>query len=111
MISIFTVTGDDRCILYCRVYQSNLYYPLKEKVIDGTPCAPESFDICVNGQCKPAGCDHILSSDVRLGEVFELFVIFIKTPFLSSAQALSFFSFFLLQINAGNAGETMILVA
>ena len=63
------MTGDDRCILYCRVFQSNLYYPLKEKVIDGTPCAPESFDICVNGQCKSAGCDHILSSDVRLGKL------------------------------------------
>ncbi|KAK6639908.1 hypothetical protein RUM43_008184 [Polyplax serrata] len=64
----YGLSGDDRCILYCRVFQSNLYYPLKEKVIDGTPCAPESFDICVNGQCKPAGCDHILSSDVRLDQ-------------------------------------------
>lgn len=70
LLPLFTVSGDDRCVLYCRVFQSNLYYPLKEKVIDGTPCTPESFDICVNGQCKSAGCDHILSSDVRLGEYF-----------------------------------------
>ena len=27
------------------------YYLLKQKVIDGTPCAPDSYDICVNGKC------------------------------------------------------------
>lgn len=41
------------------------YYLLKQKVIDGTPCSPESYDICVNGRCRSAGCDHILGSDKK----------------------------------------------
>jgi len=36
---------------------------LKEKVIDGTTCKKNTFDICVNGVCKQAGCDHVLGSN------------------------------------------------
>lgn len=39
---------------------------LRDKVIDGTPCGPDTFHICVNGQCKPAGCDHVLNSTAEL---------------------------------------------
>ncbi|XP_070528768.1 A disintegrin and metalloproteinase with thrombospondin motifs 9 isoform X5 [Cardiocondyla obscurior] len=59
------ILPQDRCKLYCQV-ESNQYYMLREKVIDGTPCGPDTFHICVNGQCKPAGCDHVLNSTVEL---------------------------------------------
>jgi len=59
---------------------------LKERVIDGTPCSPDKYDICVNGKClvrnspvnesdyssrtisllQSAGCDGILSSNLTL---------------------------------------------
>ncbi|XP_077545938.1 ADAM metallopeptidase with thrombospondin type 1 motif A isoform X1 [Haemaphysalis longicornis] len=52
----------DSCKLYCRLVGQSAYYVLKEKVIDGTACNPESYDVCINGICKPAGCDHQLNS-------------------------------------------------
>ena len=60
-----SVSPQDRCKLYCQV-ESNQYYMLAEKVIDGTPCGRDTFHICVNGHCKPAGCDHVLNSTVEL---------------------------------------------
>lgn len=39
---------------------------LADKVIDGTPCSRDTFHICVNGLCKPAGCDHVLNSTAEL---------------------------------------------
>ena len=39
---------------------------IRDKVLDGTPCGPDTFDICVHGLCKPAGCDHILDSTAVL---------------------------------------------
>lgn len=59
------ISPQDRCKLYCQV-ESNQYYMLAEKVIDGTPCGRDTFHICVNGHCKPAGCDHVLNSTVEL---------------------------------------------
>ncbi|XP_075230362.1 ADAM metallopeptidase with thrombospondin type 1 motif A isoform X2 [Lycorma delicatula] len=56
------IGADDRCKLYCRVLHSSSYYLLKEKVVDGTVCGPDTFDICVNGVCRPAGCNHHLGS-------------------------------------------------
>lgn len=56
---------EDRCKLYCQT-ESKQYYKLRDKVIDGTPCGRDTFHICVNGQCKHAGCDHILNSKVEL---------------------------------------------
>lgn len=58
---------DERCKLYCSVANTNIYYKMQEKVVDGTPCEVDSYDICVNGVCQPAGCDHVLSSTVKLG--------------------------------------------
>ncbi|OAD58079.1 A disintegrin and metalloproteinase with thrombospondin motifs 9 [Eufriesea mexicana] len=60
-----SVLPQDRCKLYCQV-ESNQYYLLADKVIDGTPCGRDTFHICVNGQCKPAGCDHVLNSTAEL---------------------------------------------
>ncbi|XP_057333026.1 A disintegrin and metalloproteinase with thrombospondin motifs 9-like isoform X2 [Microplitis mediator] len=59
------IPQEDRCKLYCQV-ESNQYYMLKDKVIDGTPCGPDTFHICVNGHCKQAGCDHVLNSTAEL---------------------------------------------
>lgn len=60
-----SVLPQDRCKLYCQV-ESSQYYLLADKVIDGTPCGRDTFHICVNGQCKPAGCDHDLNSTAEL---------------------------------------------
>lgn len=68
MPAVVLVGAEDRCKLYCRVSKSSAYYLLKEKAIDGTVCGPDTFDICVNGICRTAGCDHVLSSTTQLGE-------------------------------------------
>ena len=62
------VRGTDRCKLFCRTHDTSAYYLLGTSVVDGTPCGPDTFDTCVNGQCIPAGCDHVLGSGVKLGE-------------------------------------------
>ncbi|KAK3102112.1 hypothetical protein FSP39_008871 [Pinctada imbricata] len=54
----------DSCKLYCRVSTSSAYYLLKDKVIDGTKCGPDTFDVCVNGKCRSSGCDNQLGSNV-----------------------------------------------
>ena len=63
------VSVKDRCRLYCRVEQSSAYYLLKDKVIDGTSCGPDTDDICVNGICRPASCNHVLGQRQQLGNV------------------------------------------
>jgi len=64
-----TVSPHERCKLYCRVLGTSAYYPLKEKVVDGTPCGPDTYDMCVNGICKTAGCNHVLGSSMQLGKL------------------------------------------
>lgn len=41
------------------------YYRHKSKVIDGTRCNDESFDVCVDGECTHVGCDLLLGSDAK----------------------------------------------
>ncbi|KAK6488239.1 A disintegrin and metalloproteinase with thrombospondin motifs 20-like [Huso huso] len=55
----------DRCKLFCRVAGTTAYYQLKDRVADGTQCGPETNDICVQGLCRQAGCDHVLNSKAR----------------------------------------------
>ncbi|KAM7063007.1 A disintegrin and metalloproteinase with thrombospondin motifs 9 isoform 4-T4 [Molossus nigricans] len=55
----------DRCKLYCRVVGSTVYYQLRDKVVDGTPCGQDTSDVCVQGVCRQAGCDHVLNSKAR----------------------------------------------
>ncbi|XP_015782648.1 A disintegrin and metalloproteinase with thrombospondin motifs 9 isoform X3 [Tetranychus urticae] len=62
----YNVAEKDRCKLFCTAKQTGIFSMLKRKVIDGTPCSLETNDICVNGKCMPAGCDHILKSDKKL---------------------------------------------
>ncbi|MGH0168830.1 UNVERIFIED_CONTAM: hypothetical protein FKN15_012499 [Acipenser sinensis] len=55
----------DQCKLFCRVAGTTAYYQLKDRVADGTQCGPETNDICVQGLCRQAGCDHVLNSKAR----------------------------------------------
>ncbi|XP_072340509.1 A disintegrin and metalloproteinase with thrombospondin motifs 20 isoform X1 [Scyliorhinus torazame] len=55
----------DRCKLFCRVAGTTAYYQLKDRASDGTPCGPDTNDICVQGLCRQAGCDHVLNSKAR----------------------------------------------
>ncbi|KAG8577664.1 hypothetical protein GDO81_010252, partial [Engystomops pustulosus] len=55
----------DRCKLFCRVSGTSSYYQLRDRVTDGTPCGPETDDLCVQGLCRQAGCDHVLNSKAR----------------------------------------------
>uniref|UniRef100_A0A8C9TJJ0 ADAM metallopeptidase with thrombospondin type 1 motif 20 n=1 Tax=Scleropages formosus TaxID=113540 RepID=A0A8C9TJJ0_SCLFO len=55
----------DRCKLFCRVAGKAAYYQLRDRVIDGTQCSPDTDDICVHGLCRQAGCDHVLNSKAR----------------------------------------------
>ncbi|XP_017118704.1 A disintegrin and metalloproteinase with thrombospondin motifs 20 isoform X1 [Drosophila elegans] len=56
----------DACKLFCRIDKKVTYFMLKSKVTDGTSCAVDSFDKCVNGICRPAGCDNELNSIAKL---------------------------------------------
>ncbi|XP_038627931.1 A disintegrin and metalloproteinase with thrombospondin motifs 9 [Tachyglossus aculeatus] len=55
----------DRCKLFCRVAGNTAYYQLRDRVVDGTPCGQDTHDICVQGLCRQAGCDHVLNSKAR----------------------------------------------
>lgn len=48
----------DRCKLFCRVAGSTAYYQLRDRVIDGTPCGPDTNDICVQGLCRVSVLTH-----------------------------------------------------
>ncbi|KAI6185117.1 BMA-GON-1, isoform e [Aphelenchoides fujianensis] len=62
----YTSIGEnERCRLYCRAHDSAAFYLLKDKVHDGTPCARNVDDICIDGTCHRAGCDHRLASDMK----------------------------------------------
>ncbi|XP_066902314.1 papilin [Halyomorpha halys] len=41
------------------------YYRHKDKVEDGTLCSEDSLDVCVDGVCRPVGCDRLLGSTTR----------------------------------------------
>ena len=55
---LFLVRIKDACKLYCRASASSAYYLLKDKVVDGTKCGPDTFDMCVNGICQ-VSADYI----------------------------------------------------
>lgn len=49
---LFLVLMKDRCKLFCRVAGTMSYYQLQDRVVDGTPCGPDTYDICVQGLCR-----------------------------------------------------------
>jgi hypothetical protein len=59
------VSENERCKLYCRGSGSAAFYLLRDKVIDGTPCDRNGDDICIDGTCHGAGCDHRLGSELK----------------------------------------------
>ncbi|EDO43067.1 predicted protein, partial [Nematostella vectensis] len=59
------IPGVDRCGLNCMPKGEYFYYKWGEKVVDGTRCGQDSYDICVNGECKSLGCDLILNSKAK----------------------------------------------
>ncbi|CAJ0931148.1 unnamed protein product, partial [Mesorhabditis belari] len=61
----FEVAANERCKLYCRVSGVSAFYLLKNKVTDGTPCDQNGNDLCVDGTCRSAGCDHVLDSGMK----------------------------------------------
>ncbi|XP_055922961.1 A disintegrin and metalloproteinase with thrombospondin motifs 9 isoform X2 [Eupeodes corollae] len=62
----YGLIAKDKCKLYCRWDNTTAYFQLSEKVKDGTTCSFDSFDKCVNGICRPAGCDNELNSVATL---------------------------------------------
>ena len=52
---LFVVAPSDVCKLYCADSADGEYFLLKPRVIDGTPCSPDTYDICVSGKCL-VGC-------------------------------------------------------
>ncbi|XP_072094645.1 A disintegrin and metalloproteinase with thrombospondin motifs 8-like [Mobula birostris] len=59
------VSPRDRCKLFCRVRGRSEFKVFEPKVIDGTPCGPETTSVCVHGQCVKAGCDHVIGSSKK----------------------------------------------
>ncbi|CAK1550996.1 unnamed protein product [Leptosia nina] len=53
------------CELNCMPRGERFYYRHKLKVVDGTRCNEESFDVCVDGACQPVGCDMMLGSNAK----------------------------------------------
>uniref|UniRef100_A0ABI7Y9D4 Peptidase M12B domain-containing protein n=1 Tax=Felis catus TaxID=9685 RepID=A0ABI7Y9D4_FELCA len=56
------VSPKDRCKLICQAKGIGFFFVLQPKVVDGTPCSPDSTSVCVQGQCVKAGCDRIIDS-------------------------------------------------
>ncbi|XP_072353034.1 A disintegrin and metalloproteinase with thrombospondin motifs 6 isoform X2 [Scyliorhinus torazame] len=61
----YTGGGVKPCALNCLAEGYNFYTERSPAVIDGTRCHADSLDICINGECKHVGCDHILGSDAK----------------------------------------------
>uniref|UniRef100_A0A4X2KE08 A disintegrin and metalloproteinase with thrombospondin motifs 1 n=1 Tax=Vombatus ursinus TaxID=29139 RepID=A0A4X2KE08_VOMUR len=56
------VSPKDRCKLICQAKSIGYFFVLQPKVVDGTPCSPDSTSVCVQGQCVKAGCDRLIDS-------------------------------------------------
>ncbi|XP_013413578.1 ADAMTS-like protein 3 isoform X2 [Lingula anatina] len=52
----------DPCSLRCKPKGHDFGVMLAPKVLDGTRCNPTSLDMCINGECRTVGCDHVLDS-------------------------------------------------
>lgn len=77
LYSLFLVMREDSCQLFCQVFNNSRtsYFKLRDKVEDGTTCGPDSYDICVNGKCRMAGCDYVLNSTAKAGKGCDYMVI------------------------------------
>uniref|UniRef100_A0AAQ5ZAY1 Ig-like domain-containing protein n=1 Tax=Amphiprion ocellaris TaxID=80972 RepID=A0AAQ5ZAY1_AMPOC len=53
------------CALRCQAEGGSLTVELAPKVLDGTRCRVDAFDICISGVCQEVGCDRQLASGAR----------------------------------------------
>ncbi|GLD66982.1 ADAMTS-like protein 3 isoform X1, partial [Lates japonicus] len=53
------------CALQCQAKGRGLNVELAPKVLDGTRCRADAFDMCINGVCQEVGCDRQLTSGAR----------------------------------------------
>ncbi|XP_003977069.2 A disintegrin and metalloproteinase with thrombospondin motifs 15 [Takifugu rubripes] len=56
------ISHKDQCKLICRANGTGYFYVLAPKVVDGTPCSPDTPSVCVQGKCIKAGCEGKLNS-------------------------------------------------
>uniref|UniRef100_A0A673C4T6 Peptidase M12B domain-containing protein n=1 Tax=Sphaeramia orbicularis TaxID=375764 RepID=A0A673C4T6_9TELE len=59
------ISPKDKCKLICRANGTGYFYVLAPKVVDGTPCSPDTSAVCVQGRCIKAGCDGKLDSNKK----------------------------------------------
>ena len=52
VIFIPFILGHEKCVLNCRPKGVNLLKRWADKVVDGTTCTVDSYDICVDGRCE-----------------------------------------------------------
>ncbi|XP_061101201.1 A disintegrin and metalloproteinase with thrombospondin motifs 18-like [Conger conger] len=60
------VEAEDICKLYCIAEDFDFFFAMASKVKDGTSCSDVRADVCIDGQCEPAGCDRVLGSKATL---------------------------------------------
>ncbi|KAG5270363.1 hypothetical protein AALO_G00191800 [Alosa alosa] len=53
------------CALKCQARGKSLVLELAPKVLDGTRCRTDSFDMCISGICQEVGCDRQLGSNAK----------------------------------------------
>ncbi|XP_071402647.1 ADAMTS-like protein 3 [Centroberyx affinis] len=53
------------CALRCLAKGRSLSVELAPKVLDGTRCRADAFDMCISGVCQEVGCDRQLGSGAR----------------------------------------------
>ncbi|KAM4602374.1 ADAMTS-like protein 3 [Polymixia lowei] len=53
------------CALRCQAKGRSLVVELAPKVLDGTRCRADAFDMCISGACQEVGCDRQLASGAR----------------------------------------------
>ncbi|XP_058806520.1 papilin [Phymastichus coffea] len=57
--------GHNKCELNCMPRGERFFYRHRQSVIDGTLCNIEKNDVCVEGKCRPVGCDMMLGSQAK----------------------------------------------
>ncbi|XP_056450360.1 A disintegrin and metalloproteinase with thrombospondin motifs 15a [Gadus chalcogrammus] len=62
------VSPKDTCKLICKANGTGYFNVLSPKVVDGTPCSPDSPGVCVLGKCIKAGCDGKLGSSKKFNK-------------------------------------------
>lgn len=92
-ISFSEVLMKDRCKLFCRVAGNTAYYQLKDRVIDGTPCGPDTSDICVQGLCRVSVFFFFLRCSITPSLVWHVLQWWLVLTFLYSMNPSPFLLF------------------